>query len=58
MNNKVDFILTWVDGNDPEWIKQKINMILNHPMTVEISGIGIGITCNTGSEVLNSSHLG
>lgn len=23
MNNKVDFILTWVDGNDPEWIKQK-----------------------------------
>ena len=21
--NKIDFVITWVDGNDPEWIKQK-----------------------------------
>lgn len=23
MNNKIDIVITWVDGNDPEWKKQK-----------------------------------
>src|SRR5699024_1910409 len=23
MENKIDFIITWVDGNDPNWIKEK-----------------------------------
>lgn len=23
MDNKIDFVLTWVDGNDPEWQKEK-----------------------------------
>lgn len=23
MNNKIDFVLTWVDGNDPEWQKER-----------------------------------
>lgn len=23
MTNKIDFVLTWVDGNDPEWQKEK-----------------------------------
>lgn len=22
-NNKIDFVVTWVDGNDPEWLKEK-----------------------------------
>ena len=22
-DNKIDFVLTWVDGNDPEWLKEK-----------------------------------
>ena len=24
MNNKIDFVILWVDGNDPEWQKEKI----------------------------------
>ncbi|WP_078593652.1 stealth family protein [Evansella clarkii] len=23
MNNKIDFVITWVDGNDPEWQKER-----------------------------------
>lgn len=23
MNNKIDFVILWVDGNDPKWIKEK-----------------------------------
>ena len=23
MNNQIDFVITWVDGNDPEWIREK-----------------------------------
>ena len=23
MNEKIDFVITWVDGNDPEWVKEK-----------------------------------
>lgn len=23
MNNKIDFVITWVDGNDEEWLKEK-----------------------------------
>ena len=23
MNNKIDFVMIWVDGNDPEWRKEK-----------------------------------
>ena len=23
MNNKIDFVITWVDGNDPKWQKEK-----------------------------------
>ena len=22
-NNKIDFVILWVDGNDKEWIKEK-----------------------------------
>lgn len=24
-NNKIDFVVTWVDGSDPEWLKEKYN---------------------------------
>ena len=23
MNDKIDFVMIWVDGNDPEWRKEK-----------------------------------
>ena len=23
MNHKIDFVIPWVDGNDPEWISEK-----------------------------------
>ena len=23
MDNKIDFVIPWVDGGDPEWLKQK-----------------------------------
>ena len=23
MDNKIDFVITWVDGNDPEWLEEK-----------------------------------
>ena len=23
MNKKIDVIVTWVDGNDPDWLEQK-----------------------------------
>ena len=23
MNNKIDFVVTWVDGADPKWLKEK-----------------------------------
>ena len=28
MNNKIDFVITWVDGNDPKWQKEN-NIVLN-----------------------------
>lgn len=24
MNNKIDFVILWVDGSDPEWLKEKL----------------------------------
>ena len=23
MEEKIDFVITWVDGNDPKWLKEK-----------------------------------
>ena len=23
MNDKIDFVIAWVDGSDPEWLKEK-----------------------------------
>ncbi|MBR2185926.1 MAG: Stealth CR1 domain-containing protein, partial [Lachnospiraceae bacterium] len=23
MNEKIDVVITWVDGNDPEWLKER-----------------------------------
>lgn len=32
MSNKIDFVITWVDGNDSTWIKKK-NIYLNPNFT-------------------------
>lgn len=29
MNNKLDFVITWVDGNDPEWQKERNRFYAN-----------------------------
>ncbi|WP_341843873.1 Stealth CR1 domain-containing protein [Pediococcus acidilactici] len=25
---KIDFVVTWVDGSDPKWLRKKINIVL------------------------------
>ena len=34
MSNKIDFVVTWVDGNDPEWQKEKSKYLNNGKTSV------------------------
>lgn len=36
MNNKIDFVVLWVDGGDPEWIKEKNNYAPQGSITPEV----------------------
>ena len=44
-DQKIDFVIAWVDGNDPEWRREK-------------SVTETGIICITGFVVLRNLHHG
>ena len=60
--SEIDFVITWVDGNDPDgkdsgiWQHRQLNRY--RKQTTEKNDTGIGIICNTGSEEWNSLHPG
>ena len=30
MDTKIDFVITWVNGNDPKWLKEKEKYLLSN----------------------------
>lgn len=52
-NNAIDFVITWVNGNDPEWRKEKAYIVEMRYLILlnwilEKSAIETGIICNIG----------
>ena len=55
-NNAIDFVITWVNGNDPEWRKEKSlysGDAISNSFELDIredrkSAIETGIICNIG----------
>ena len=52
---KIDFVVTWVDGNDPEWCKEKNKY---SPKKDEEAVIGIWIFSTFGFVRLRHMHRG
>ena len=42
----IDFVVTWVDGNDPVWQAEKAKYQVNVLMIIEMFVFVIGIICN------------
>lgn len=56
---EIDFVITWVDGNDPDWQKQKMEYSMQPDLSAENRmtekrDTETGITFNTGSVVWSS----
>ena len=54
----MDFVMAWVDGNDPAWQKEKRKTEHVPEATAETSATGTGIIYSTGFAVWNSLHPG
>lgn len=47
-NYQIDFVVTWVDGNDPVWQAEKQSIVLVKMQIIAMCVFVIGIICNIG----------
>ena len=40
MNEKIDFVITWVDGNDPNWLNERNHYAQEELVEIDNSVIG------------------
>lgn len=55
---EIDFVVLWVDGNDPAWQADKARFSATKDTDVRPTAIGTGIICNTGFVAWRNSHPG
>ena len=45
---KIDFVITWVDGSDPKWLAEKKkyeNVILGSPKSIDANSVRVAVKC-------------